>query len=234
MSRCVLNVATGRYVRGQARLRNSPFLGAPLTCWTDRMPDGCPSHLDVPYAFKAHALRLAAESGFTTLLWADASILPIAPLEPLWEKVERDGAWISNNGWSNYQWTAESAYPELFPGLLPDEARILNRNIPHVVATAFGLNLKHENGLAIYEDYLRLARTRAFCGPWWNSRSPVYGKNSGAVPCGPADVHGHRHDQTALSVLAWKYDVALTDPPEWFAYRGGEREDTVLLADGGF
>ena len=49
----------------------------------------------------------------TTLLWCDACIVPVRPLEPLWEKIERDGYWFCANGWSNYEWTAALAYWEM-------------------------------------------------------------------------------------------------------------------------
>ena len=112
MSRCVVNVATGDYVRGQERLKRS-IGGQAIYCWANVMPPGSPSHREVPYAFKAWALRAAADQSCTSLLWADACILPIASLEPLWEKIEREGCWISRNGYRNSEWTAESAYADL-------------------------------------------------------------------------------------------------------------------------
>lgn len=226
MTRCIVNVATGAYVRGQHRLAMNPHvIDTPVMLFADQMPPGSPSHHAVPYAFKPWAMKAAADMGATVLLWADACILPVRSLEPLWEKIERDGAWISRNGWSNHQWTAESAYADL--GITPEE----NREIPHVVATTFGLNLEHPTGRAIFDEYLRLAQTNAFKGPWWNRNNPEYRTRAGAAPCGPPDVLGHRHDQTVLSVLAHRYGVQLTNPPEYFAYAAGVTDDTILSAD---
>jgi hypothetical protein len=247
--RAVVNVATGNYVRGQERLiewlsaHNTEYFN-----WRDRLPGGSPSHQDVPYAFKAYALWHAYGAGAKTLLWADASILPIYPLEPLWERIERDGYWIGNNGWTNYEWTADSAYPALFEKEGPIEGyqlrvgdeyglaalKRLNRDIPHVVATAFGISMEHPIGRAILDEYFRLASTtKAFCGPWINGpeeAQPPYH----AYPCGPPDVRGHRHDQTALSVIAWRLGCKLTNSPEIFAYAGGQTEQTILVADGSY
>ncbi len=225
MSRCVVSVATGRYVPGTRRLLASPFIDVDTAAWFDEMPPGSPSHLDVPYAFKAHALDYAAKQGASTLLWADACILPIRSLEPLWDKIEADGAWIGNNGWTNAEWTCDSAYADL------GVSREQNEKIPHVVATTFGLNLEHPVGKAIFNEYLRLAKTDAFKGPWWNSNHPEYRNRGGAAPCGPPTTRGHRHDQAALSLLAWRYGAKLTNSPEWFSYRGGETESTMLVAD---
>lgn len=217
MKGCVVNVATGYFVKGQERLRQACD-GHAFVHWADAMPPGCPPHSQVPYAFKAHALYDAAKR-HSLLLWADASILPIGNLEQLFERIDCEGYWISRNGWMNSEWTAESAYEFL------DVTREENARIPHVVATAFGVNAEHPQGKALLEEYYRLARTTAFCGPW---------RNTPETPCGNAKVFGHRHDQTALSVIAWKLGLGLTEPPNIFAYKGGETRQTILLADGAY
>jgi hypothetical protein len=232
MRRCIVNVATGHYVIGQRRLRDSPYIDpAEILTWADVMPPHSPSHLDVPYAFKAHAMRVAAEGGSDLVLWADACILPLRPLDRLWQQIETDGHWICRNGWANAEWTCDAAYPYL--GVTPED----NWQIPHVVATAFGLNLRHPTGRAAMDEYLRLAQTRAFCGPWCNRNHPDYahmGLSGRCAPCGPVSVRGHRHDQTALSVIAWKLGMRLTDAPAVFSYRRGETDQTDLVADGAY
>ncbi len=205
-----------------------------------------PSHQEIPYGFKAFALSESNLLGADLLLWCDASILPIRSLEPLWERIERDGYWLSKNGWSNYEWTADAAYPDLFSCDL-QTARVQNKVVPHVVATAFGLNVKHPLGKAFLDEYYRLAsETRAFCGPWINtahpSATPMRQERWRYGACGPADVRGHRHDQTAASVIAWRLGMQLSDPPSIFAYSKrrpdgtlhleDQDERTILLADG--
>lgn len=208
-------------------------------------PTGSPSHSAVPYAFKAFALQAAVDAGAELILWADAAIMPIRSLEPLWEKIEHEGAWIHNGGWKNGQWCADSWYAGCFPDIPLESARFLNRDIPHVVATAFGLNVRSELGASILKEYYRLAsETRAFCGPWWNSNGERedYRKNHGAAPCGPPSTLGHRHDQSCLSIIAHRLGVRLTEGREIFDYSrrrpGGtlwladQDERTILLADG--
>lgn len=262
MTRAIVSVATDSWVLGQARLlRKLREAGENSVYWSNRLPDGCPPHRThgnlaaplaqtVPYAFKAFALHQAAQE-YDTLIWADSCIVPVKPLDDLWEKIEEDGVWFSNNGYTNYEWTADSAYPDLFSQyytataarIYPGEpcgieaARAVNRMIPHVVATAFGVSTKHWVGQAFLQEYFHMAsKTKAFCGPWQNSNSPrVLGRNTDRydAPCGPPDVLGHRHDQTAASVIAWRLGVKLTNSPEWFAYEGGQTDATVLVADGG-
>jgi hypothetical protein len=237
MTRAIVNVATGHYVKGQKRLAAFPV----TIGWTDELPRGCPAHTERPYAFKAYALKQTYEDyGHETLLWCDACMIPGArPLDELWEYIEEHGVWFAKNGYSNYEWTADSAYPDLFPGPLAtvptgmDERRKLNRTIPHVVATAFGISLKHDKGRAFLDEYFRLAsETEAFCGPWING--PLSGDPSNhhrMAPCGPADVRGHRHDQTAASVIAWRLGVPLTECPEFFSYANRRADGSLHMED---
>jgi len=247
MSRIVLNVASDSWVKGQNRLKSILHdIGQPGMFWTNELPAGSPPHRTagvlkadlakcVPYAFKAYAMEAAMKAGHTSLLWADSCIvLGAKPLESLWERIERDGYWISGNPYNNYEWTADSAYPELFPECGLTLARIANKEIPHVVATTFGISLAHPLGIQIFDEFLRLAKTKAFRGPWTNGNAEVVQSSRGTAPCGPPDVWGHRHDQAALSVIAWRLGCQLTKQPGVFAYRGGETEDTVLIADGNY
>lgn len=250
MSRVVVNVAIGqrqgqKYVNGQTRLHQQ-MIGEHQRFYTNGLPFSCPTHQDVPYAFKAYAMKEAANFG-QTLLWCDCSIvLGARPLNDLWETIEMEGYWFcANYGFTNYEWTAESAYRDMFPelpwgGTAPEvlaQAKEQNRKVPHVIATAFGISLVHPVGRAFLKEYFRLAQTGAFRGPTTNSNFPgarYSGNMAMCAPCGPMDVRGHRHDQTAASVIAWRLGMKLDDPPEWFAYRGGETDRTCLVADGRF
>lgn len=245
MRRMVVNVATGaHYVRGQERLTEAlASLGEDYLIFRDVMPPGSPSHQETPYGFKAWALEAAREKGGTMLLWADASIVPIRAIDPIWEYAAEHGVWLADNGWNNSQWTCDAAYPDLFPdsilqAIKTEEAyaavRSQNRKIQHVVATAFALDLNHRNGALFFYEYLRLAQTSAFKGPWWNSNGerPDYASKVGARPCGPPECLGHRHDQSCASVIAWRLGIPLTQSPTFFTYDGQQTEETILIAKG--
>lgn len=233
-SRCVVNVGTGRYRGGSERLRDKilEFGGSDFVSWTDPLPEEWPTHQQKPYAFKAWALQEAAKE-HDQLLWIDSAVIPIRSLEPLWEKIENEGAWIPLNGWTNAQWCADSAYMDLFPGVPIEQAREINKSVPHAVATAFGMNLNSEAGRKLLEEYYRLANTDAFCGPWSNTNCPEHWPQhpDRVGPCGPSDVLGHRHDQSALSVIAWRLGIKLSQCPWGFAYPPPS-EETILLTVG--
>ncbi len=238
MTRAIVNVATTDHTRkGQARLLEACARFSPeahLSHWHG-LPTTWPKHEDKPYAFKAYALEYTGR-GFDSLLWCDACILPVRSLAPAWAKIERDGYLLMRNGFSNYEWTADSAYPDLFWSgkgecnlISPDasaeykwsSARAINQTIPHTVGGFFGLSMRHEIGRAFLAELYRLAsETRAFCGPW-----------DGGVGV------QHRHDQTAMSVIAWRLGLKLSDPPEFLVY--GNAQDaqdsrTVVVADGSY
>lgn len=211
MSRCVVNVSTGRYVIGQKRLRRALAEFSPasaLAFWRDKLPTGSPTHQELNYAFKGHALEHARRT-HDVLLWCDASILPIRDLEPLWKRIEEHGYWISDNGYWNSEWTAMNTLPLL--GVSTEE----NERIPHLATTAFGIDLRQEIGRKFADEFFRLAKNGSFHGPWVG---------------GPGVQH--RHDQTAASVIAYRLKMKPTYPPRWFAYKGGETVETILMAHG--
>ena len=219
--RAIVNVSTGRYVAGQERLARFLNGGSETRYfYRDRLPDGCPSHQQAPYAFKACAIRDAIIGGATSILWLDASIVPIHPLEPLWNYIEREGYWLAVNGWNTSQWCVDEALSPL--GITREEAR----QIPHPVATAFGFSTKYKPAMDAFEEWERLALDgRAFRGPW---RIP---------PClhrlpMPNEVGGHRHDQTALGVVAWRHGLKLCEYPRFFCYEGEQDDESILVATG--
>jgi hypothetical protein len=223
--RAVVNVSFGqpRYMSNHARLQSTLVtFGETLLSWCNTLPPQSPSHADTPFAFKAYALKQAAEQGFEVLLWADSSIVPLRPLNLLWKLIETQGYWFSENlphgeesgTFSNGQWTSDAA---LVPLHLTREESF---TFPHVIATAFGLDLRHDIAWRFFAEYIRLAEQgTAFRGA---------GSNHDLSLSQDARVLGHRHDQTAASVLAWKLAMKLTTPPMWIVDGIPPTDDTIL------
>jgi hypothetical protein len=209
--RAIVNSCGPHHRAGQGRLMRH-FPEDQFVTWVDPdLPLYSPPHQRMPYAFKAWALKSAAQD-FNVLLWCDACIVSgPRPLRDLWEKIERDGVWIMKNGFKNSEWTANEAYPLL--GVTREE----NDQIEHVVAGAFGIDLRTHKGQKFLEEYLRLAMNGSFRGP-----------STGGIGV------QHRQDQTAASVICHRLGVELSLPPEWFSYKGAETEATCLVADGNY
>ena len=181
------------------------------------LPPGSPEHLHVPYAFKAYAIQAMLELGFSSILWADAAVVAIRSLMPIWERTERLGYWFSKNcNWNCGQWTCDAALPLL--GITRQEAFA----IPQIAATAFALDFTKPAAVKFFEEYRAGAMNGAFIGPWTNH-------NGEASP--DARVLGHRHDQTTASVAVWRLGLTLTSQPSFFSDYQGENCETILKVD---
>ena len=209
--RAIVNVATGpAFIAGQDRLIKAlEQIGNKerLIMWRDEFPADSPSHAQVPYGFKIYALREAIARGADTLLWLDSSIIPLATLEYLWILIERRGIWLSRN------------YDLMTDAFCGDKAaQVLNvsrdelAKIPHLVAGAFGLCMNKPIAWTMLIEWELAMLHGAFA-------------NGGSAD---PNFIAHRHDQTALSVLAWRHKILLTKPPNWFAEGGQETKETLL------
>lgn len=140
------------------------------------LPRGCPSHDDVPFAFKPFALAEVLERGFDVVLWLDAACVAVRPLEPFFRRIEADGYLLFRNGNRLVgEWSAQSALDVL--GLSREEAL----RMPEINAAAIGLDLRSRPATAFHERWLDEARRgTAFRG----------------------DRSEHRHDQTVAGILA--------------------------------
>lgn len=96
MTRCVVNFADRDYVRWQNRLTGSLSKHGNSVAhliWTDSLPPGSPKHSEWPYAFKLYAIKDAMAKGHTTILWVDAGLYAVRPLDPLFDAIEEDGVY---------------------------------------------------------------------------------------------------------------------------------------------
>ena len=82
----ILSLATAqtRYARGLERMvesaRRSGFAGEFLLWRGGTWPAGCPSHRDVPFAFKPYGFREARARGVGNALWLDSSCVVVGSL----------------------------------------------------------------------------------------------------------------------------------------------------------
>jgi hypothetical protein len=181
--RCIVTVATGRYVPLQERMIGSLSAAGyrdGLLRWTDSLPPGSPSHEQVPYGFKVYAFREARRRGSTSVLWLDAPAFARASVDPLFEAIERSGHLFVGGEERLGRWSSQACL-EAF-GLSRAEATqagLMN-------GTFIGLDLTVPRTLRWFEEWARACERGLFNGN-----------------------HGHRHDEAVGSCLAWRLGMGL-------------------------
>ena len=191
MKKCILSLATknGRYVDGLARLSNSlrdnadgiDFIG-----FVHEYSVGAPLHAEHPYAFKIHCLQHARNLGYDQVLWLDTSAWAVAPLQPIFDIIDKEGYFFQNNGCMLGNWSNDNLLA--YAGLSRDEAM----DIPMVQGGFMGLNLKKEIGKNILKQLEEAYLNGVFHGAWHN-RDRTESQDERCL--------GHRHEQSALSAI---------------------------------
>jgi hypothetical protein len=195
-TRILLNFSKDQwYPRGAARLAESlgrVKYGGATWFATDEQQIGCPTHQESPYAFKPAMFAKAADDGYDLALWCDAAIWACRPLEPVFDHIQTHGHMLFYNGMVG-NWSSDAALESF--GINRDTAMGINE----IIGCCIGLNLKHPRS----QLFLKLWREKSmdgktFPGSWHN--------NNQEVSKDPR-VRGHRHDQTAASIIAWQLEM---------------------------
>jgi hypothetical protein len=185
------------FPRGIARIKEAlvkyKFHGD-FIFWDKDYPEGCPIHRQTPWAFKPFCFYEVQKRGYELVLWLDASIKIKRPLEPLFELMRQDGHLIFQEDHTVGEYCKDEALKPL--GITREESF----GLPCCWSSVLGLDLNNQRSV----EFLRQWDERAsdgvtFPGPKW---SGVFGwpKTASQDP----RVKGHRHDQTAASVIALK------------------------------
>lgn len=205
-NRAVVNLATDRgwYRRGQRRLVSTVTdVGGVghVIHMQDEAECYAPPHSEVSYAFKPHAIAVAAAHlGADVILWADASVYAIRDLEPVFDHIEDHGHLFFYNCGAG-QWSSGHALN--FFGVTREESF----QIPMLMGLCMGLDLRQERP----REFLRrwLHSIPMFAGSWTNA--------NGEVSKDPR-VTGHRHDQTAASLIAHQLQMDMVIPHQTFLH----------------
>lgn len=206
---CIVSAGIGYwYPRGVDRLNKSlNEFGAkiPRLIYRDEYPPGCPTIETHGYAFKPHALREALTKGFRYLLWVDASIWAIKPIDVIFEKIAEDGHLFFHNGFSMGAWCRDATLPKL--GI----DREYSMGIPEITTSMFGLDMDRTDSQIFLERWMEFAHD--------GETFIVHPRDNQNGECS-ADVRvkGHRYDQTAGSFLVHEFGMKKTYMPNYYAY----------------
>lgn len=197
---CVVSMGVGGwYPSGIKRLKRSlyAFWRGKDFLTTDYL-HGCPKHQTLPYAFKPWLLLYAHNVlHFRRVLWVDASFWAVRDINPVFDAISEHGVYAVQDGWTVGQWSTDAALEAM--GVTREHAF----TIPLLWAAMNGWDMEHPLGKAAFDHWYALAMDGVtFPGPW----------NNDDGSCSPDPrVLGHRHDQTALSVVCHQHGVPL-DP----------------------
>jgi hypothetical protein len=219
MKRCIINVAVGAwYPRGQHRLRTSleqddRRCGADLLFW-NCWPPGSPSHQELPFAFKSHAFRAAREAGYRQILWLDAACWAVRSLQPVWDKLDRDGFLFINNGWSMASCSSDMCL-DFF-----DKSRNEAEGLLELTALCMGVDLEFDAAARWEADFERCCKVEKLLTGNLHNRpghimtDPHSGKSCGIISADPRCLR-HTREQCVASWLAHRHGlVPFTTSPE--------------------
>jgi len=185
---CVVSFGKGyNFVRGLERLQlrceelNIPFLG-----FTD-YPEKCPTHQESPFAFKFFCISEALKQGYKKILWLDTSVIIKRSIDDIFNHLEMKGYFfLYNHDLGSF--CHDKALTTL------NITREESFNLPCMQGTNFGLNFNYKCVQQFFTRVMELSLDGiTFPGPHNNLKF----KASKDIR-----VKGHRHDQTAMSVVA--------------------------------
>lgn len=198
---CITSFAKGHnFERGIKRLEqnikekvNIPFI--PF----QEYPIGCPSHQISPFAFKFFCINECFKQGFKKILWLDSSVIIKSDINDIIQLLETQGYFFIQNSHSVGEYCHDQALITL------KITREESFNIPCLQGTNFGLNLN----LSVCRDFLNQLLTLSCDGVTF----PGPHNNKNKLASIDNRVAGHRHDQTAMSVIALRLNMS-----HWWRY----------------
>jgi len=216
MKKIVVNFAKdGRehYIRGAVRLGKSLKETNPdvlFMSYIDEYPNGCPTHEQVPYAFKYHCMQ--KEWGYADLLlWLDASVVVKRSMTPIWDHIQRHGVFIVEN-----QGMYESVYTSV------DCLRMLGcsweraRDMVQCCGGVVGFDTHDPRAKAVFNRMLALSKDGV----------SFQGKSGSTAP----EFVAHRHDQSCLTVVAHDAQLPFVPMDTWLTYQGRKAEASAIMS----
>lgn len=150
------------------------------------------------YELKPHSLSGIAADRADVAIWLDASVYPIKSIAPLVFHVLRVGYYLQPTGFKVGNWVSD----RMLKGLGMDRDEVMDWD--ECASGVVGLDLRVERNRDLIERWCMLEHL--FAGAHSNDKAAPEGKkyhyrNVGHVSDDPR-CWGHRHDQSALAILA--------------------------------
>lgn len=233
--RAILSVATGSYIGGHDRLRESiarHCKGVAALLWTGVLPPGSPPHSEHPYAFKLFAIEEARRAGVRSLLWLDSDAWINRDPGPLFDRIERDGHWLVRGGDAVGTRCSDSCLA--YSGM----SREASMDLMLLVGKVYGFDLRHSRTAAFLARWHEYFAAGHFRGAAINSANPegvqrMYGagyrgRPEGFVSADPR-VLGHCHDETCATFAAKELGLGTVPIGDGFAGRSATTADDPAI-----
>lgn len=207
---CIINYASGAwYPRGQERLCRSlvdvQFFKLGDIFAFNETTLSCPPHQAIPYGFKVAAFNYVLERGYKVVLWCDAAVWAIKPLDTIFDYIEEHGHIFFQAGWNCAQWTSDACLKQM------DVSRDAAERMSQYMGCCMGFNFDHPRSIEFMKRLTGYAWDGiCFPGAWSNEAQQV----STDPRC-----LGHRHDQTVGSIIASQLGMdQIVGHETYFAY----------------
>lgn len=158
-----------------------------LLYWKDGLPKGSRSHSESPYGFKVHAIKVAYEMGYTSILWLDSPAYAVKEdISPIFDKIEKEGYYAMSHIDPLENWVGDEAKSHFDV----TEDSLKGMNLPS--GSCYGFDISHPSGFDLVSDMIAYEATGFF-----KSKS-----------------QNHRHDEAiiALCMRRRKLPVFTFDP----------------------
>lgn len=224
MKKCVVSFAdgTGSYQKKMLRLEQSlkgnfdgDFLG-----FTDYNEINSAPHSEIPYQFKPFAIDKAFDFGYDLVLWCDSPVYAKQGIYPVFQHIEKYNYLFFNNiGYSLGDYTNDKTLGHF------DISRKDSWVIPMIMACVMGFKKIPNN--EPFEKYFGNSE-ELYPGEW---------NNDDLTESKDMRVKGHRHDQSVMSAIIYKYNLPILKGQDtFFAYETHRQvmdiADSVCLYSG--
>lgn len=206
--KCIVSLGVGHdFERGIDRLQNLiehnvkiPFFGY------KQYPALSPTHEISPFAFKFYCIQECLQKGFTNILWLDSSVIIKNNLQSVFNTMKNIGYFFVANSHSAGQYCHDRALETL------QISREESFQYHSLQGTNFGLNFNFDICKNFLHKMLELSNDGVtFPGPH-NNTNNLASKDT--------RVSGHRHEQTAMSIIAIKMGMTTwaRNETSWFEH----------------
>jgi FkbM family methyltransferase len=191
-----------------------------IKIFADWPPDS-PSHLEHHYAFKYFAVKHAYDLGYRQILWLDAQVFAVAPIDAVWKEIEKEGhvfavdaadldIYCSDQCLEHFGYTREQAAKlKLFSG------------------TWVGLDLDKPRSKSFFNEWGALAEKKgglfmsSYCVETPGSMRSLlsYAPGNPIVSTDPRFM-SHRSDEACFALMAADRKMKIANPEKLFNPRG--------------